>query len=223
MSTRRATRSAREHAGKPRSASAGALALTSLGLWAIGSVLACTSNPAPEPSALSRTRSVSDSLADAPAWVTDGCRAYWSDAEKRRQVVCGIGSAASNRNRVAARETAIARARAVIARSLEVTIESLVRLEERGAGDADLDTISHQLSSTSLRGVQLESVWRAETGEVHALVSLDLDRVQKTVRSSRSLSPAAREDLARRAAEAFAALDATFARESGETDDESGD
>ncbi len=223
MSTRRATRSARDHTGKPRSACAGALALTSLGLWAIGSVLACTSNPAPEPSALSRTRSVSDSLADAPAWVTDGCRAYWSDAEKRRQVVCGIGSAASNRNRVAARETAIARARAVIARSLEVTIESLVRLEERGAGDADLDTISHQLSSTSLRGVQLESVWRAETGEVHALVSLDLNRVQKTVRSSRSLSPAAREDLARRAAEAFAALDATFARESGETDDESGD
>jgi len=166
---------------------------------------------------------VSDTLADAPPWVTDGCRAYWSDAEKRRQVVCGIGSAASNRNRVAARETAIARARAVIARSLEVTIESLVRLEERGAGDADLDTISHQLSSTSLRGVQLESVWRAETGEVHALVSLDLNRVQKTVRSSRSLSPAAREDLARRAAEAFAALDATFARESGETDDKSGD
>lgn len=188
--------------------------LTALGVYTLGCVVGCAAGPSE--SEASHPRSVNEILADAPSWVTSGCRAFWSDAEKRRQVVCGIGSAASSRNQVAAQETAIARARAAIARSLEVTIESLVRLDERGSGEADLDTISHQLSSISLKGVQLESVWRAETGEVHALVSLDLARVQKTVRNSRSLSPTEREDLARRAADAFSALDAAFAQESGE-------
>jgi len=224
MSRRRCFRGAYGHANDRRSVIARGFApsLATLGLWALGFSFACASN-GPLESATPPARSVGDVLADAPPWVTSGCRTYWSDAVKRRQVVCGIGSAVSNRNRVAARETAIARARSVIARSLEVTIESLVRLEERETGDSDLETISHQLSSTSLRGVQLESVWRAETGEVHALVSLDLDRVQKTVRSSHSLSPTAREDLARRAADAFAALDAAFAEQSAQTHDESRD
>ncbi|MCP4903508.1 MAG: hypothetical protein GY910_00860 [bacterium] len=114
---------------------------------------------------------------------------------------------AAYRNRLAARETAIAR-------SLRVTIESLVRLVEEGSGGAGLETIVHQLSSASRRGARLETVWRSETGEVHALLSLDLDRIQRTVRSSRSLSPATREDLSRRAAEAFATLVAAFARKS---------
>jgi hypothetical protein len=158
--------------------------------------------------------SVKETLADAPEWVTRGCRAHWQEPEERRRVVCGVGSASNHRNRVAARETAIARARTSIARSLKVTIESLVRLEEQETGEDQLDTIVHQLSSTSLRGVQLESVWNAESGEVHALVSLDLERVQSSVRDSRGLTPLAREDLARRAADAFAELDATFENES---------
>jgi len=186
----------------------------------LGAALACAS-AGPSESETPPSRSVSEILADAPHWVTSGCRTYWSDPEKRRQIVCGIGSAASNRNRVAARQTAIARARSAVSRSLEVTIESFLRLDEKGKSGANLDTIVHQLSSTSLRGVQLESVWQAETGEVHALVSLDLDRLQKTVRSSPSLSPAAREDLSLRAADAFAALDAAFEQESGEERDES--
>ena len=183
-----------------------AILLIGVFVWAVG--CASSGEPAAEGS---RQLSVTESLADAPAWVTEGCRAYWTNAEKRRKVVCGLGSAPSMRDRVAARETAIARARTSVARSLEVTIESLVRLEERGDSDPQLETIVHQLSSTSLRGLQLESVWRSPRDEVHALVSLDLDRVQKTVRSSRALTASAREDLARRAAEAFAALDAAYA------------
>jgi hypothetical protein len=191
------------------------LALSTL-LWSLG----CTTKQQ-NTSETKHERTVGEILADAPPWVTEGCRAFFRDAEKRRQVVCGIGSSPKNRNRLAARDTAIARARAAIARSLEVTIESLVRLDEGNTDGANLKTISHQLSSTSLRGAQLESVWQAETGEVHALVSLDLDRVQKTVRNSRSLAPAAREDLARRAADAFAELDAAFASEDDVQPDES--
>jgi hypothetical protein len=152
-------------------------------------------------------------LDDAPAWVVRGCRAYWMDPEQRRRTVCGVGSAPPHRNRVAARDTAIARARAELARSLRVTIESVVRLEDAGKGGGALETIVHQLASASLRGVQLEAVWSQQSGETHALVSLDVDRVRESVRSSRALEPVQRQDLAERAAAAFAALDAAFEAE----------
>jgi hypothetical protein len=171
------------------------------------SVSGCSSTPK---STRSGSPSAGDVLAKAPSWVTRGCRAYWPRVETRRQVVCGIGSAPADRNRVAARETAIARARAALARSLHVTIESLVRLSDQGDDEGELATIVHQLSSTSLRGVRVESEWRSETGEIHALVSLGLDQVRHTVRNTRTLSPSEREDLAERAADAFAQMDAAF-------------
>ena len=176
-----------------------------IGLLALGCAGA-TPKAAERPAAVSP----SEALADAPNWLRRGCRAHWPNRAEGSQVVCGIGSAPSNRNRVAARETAIARARADIARSLKVTIESLVRLHDQTGQEAELETIVHQLASASLRGVQLEEVWRSPSGEVHALVSLDVDRVRDSVRSQRTLSPAARESLAERAANAFTELDAAF-------------
>jgi hypothetical protein len=185
------------------------LAVASLVALVMTGLVGCAGSPSADKGTRARPQiSVAETLAAAPAWVIEGCRAYWQDADRRREVVCGVGSAPAHRNRVAARETAITRARSAIARSLEVTIESLVRIEERGAGEADLQAIVHQLSSTSLRGAQLEDTWRAASGEVHALVSLDLMRVQDTVRSNHALSPAAREELAERAADAFAEPDA---------------
>ena len=122
-------------------------------------------------------------------------------------MLCGVGSAPSGRNPIAARETAVARARSAIARSVQVTIENLVRLEDGGASGAEgeLESIVHQLTSASLPACRVESVWQSPSGEIHALVSLRVDRVQASVRSSRALTPAAREALARRAADAFAA------------------
>ena len=173
-----------------------------------------------KPQAPDRPTSISpgEELADAPEWLRRGCRAHWPDRAEGSQVVCGIGSAPANRNRVAARETAVARARSAVARSLQVTIESLVRLDDRTGKDAELDTIVHQLASASLRGIQLEEVWRSPSGEVHALVSLDVERVRDSVRSQRALSPSARESLAERAANAFAEMDAAFAAEEAKLD-----
>lgn len=171
---------------------------------------ACATTPASAP----REKTAAEVLAVAPAWVTRDCRAYWPDTAKRRQVVCGIGSARASRDRVAARETAITRARASVARSLQVTIESVVHLAEREGGEDELRTIVHQLSSTSLRGIQLETEWESETGEIHVLVSLGLDRVQHSVRNTQSLSPSQREGLAKRAADAFAEMDAAFENDS---------
>jgi hypothetical protein len=95
-------------------------------------------------------------------------------------------------------------------------------LEDRegSSSDGNLRSIVHQLSSASLPGCQVESVWRSNTGTTYALVSLQVEKVQRTVRSARSLSPAAREDLARRAADAFAQMEAQLDSVSAETSDE---
>ena len=175
-------------------------------LLLVASSLGCASTPAPS-SPYATPTPTSASLEDAPAWLVGSCRAHWADLERARRIVCGVGSAPAHRNRVAARETAIARGRAEIVRSLEVKIESLVRLVDRGGEDDELDAIVHQLSSTSMRGIHLEEVWRAESGETYALVSLDVARIEETVRDSPRLRPPERESLAERAAAAFAAFD----------------
>jgi hypothetical protein len=178
-----------------------------------------TSNRTPSASTFPEPATPAEILANAPTWVTEGCRSHWEDTESRRKVVCGIGSATSHRNRIAARDTAVARARSAIARSIQVTIENLVRLEDTGtrSEDGEMRSIVHQLTSASLPGCQVEAVWEAETGEVHALVSLQVAKVQRSVRNTRAFSPAAREDLAHRAALAFAAMDATFEAGADET------
>ena len=172
----------------------------------VASSLGCASAPAPS-SPYATPAPTSASLEDAPVWLVGSCRAHWADLERARRIVCGVGSAPAHRDRAAARETAIARGRAEIVRSLEVEIESLVRLVDRGGEEGELDTIVHQLSSTSMRGIQLEEVWRAESGETYALVSLDVTRIEETVRDNPRLHPTERESLVERAAAAFAALD----------------
>ncbi len=182
-------------------------------LAGLGLLLGCAS--ASPPATAPEAAKGGARLDDAPVWVVRGCRAYWTDPAQRRRTVCGVGSAPRHRNTVAARETAIARARAEHARSLRVTIERVVRLEDAGDGAGELETIVHQLASASLRGVQLEAVWSQPGGETHALVSLDVDRVRESVRSSRAVEPIRRADLAERAAAAFAAMDAAFEAETG--------
>jgi hypothetical protein len=159
-------------------------------------------------------------LANAPVWVTRGCRVYWQDQQLDANVVCGIGTAGPDRNPLAARETAVARARSAIARSIEVTIESLVRLESgrNASDDGVLRSIVHQLTSTSLPACRVESTWTAGNGEIFALVSLRVAKLQESLRRNRKLSPVAREDLAQRAAVAFAAMNAALDAESHEAD-----
>ena len=158
--------------------------------------------------------STAEQLADAPEWVTRGCRRHFQQAPAERPVLCGVGTAGPSRNRLAARETAVARARSAIARSIEVTIEDLVQLEDSSTRpDGELRTIAHQLSTASLPACQVESTWQAPGGQIHALVSLEVEKVKQSVRRSRALSARAREDLAERAADAFAELNSRIEAE----------
>ena len=190
-----------------------------LALALLAAPIACAK---PNQTASTDMTDITNALADAPIWLTEGCRLHWKNEQARDSIVCGVGSAEPNRNRVAARETAIARARSAIARSIKVTIESLVRIEDTATGDGEINSIVHQLTSASLPGCQLESVWQSRTGEVHALVSLQVAKVQRSVRTTSALSLAAREDLARRAADAFAAMDPSFDARPDETIPSSG-
>lgn len=186
----------------------------------------CASNEATPRSPYASPPTPEASLDRAPGWLVRGCRAWFADPAGAKRVVCGIGSAPAYRDRVAARETAIARGRAEIARSLEVTIESLVRLTERGTNDVDdgeLESIVHQLSSISMRGLQVTEVWRADTGETYALVALDVELVAQSVRDHPRLAANAPDDLAARAAAAFAAYDRQRAAAKPENAPDGGD
>jgi len=179
-------------------------------LASLAALAGCANRNAPtNATAHPASPSAAERLAGAPRWVTQGCRSHWKSEAARKKIVCGVGHAAPNRNRLAARDTAVARARSEIARSVTVTIENLVRLEDgrNSADDGELRSIVHQLTSASLPGCQIESVWESSTGEMHALVSLQVTKVQHSVRRSASLPPADRDALAHRAAEAFARLD----------------
>ena len=150
--------------------------------------------------------STTDPLTNAPEWVKRGCRVHGRSDESERDFICAIGSARGNRNAIALERTAIARARTAIARNIEVTIESLVRVEEDGStrADGELLSIIHQLTSTSLPGCRLESTWQSSDGEFFALVSLAVDHVRESLRQTPGLSSSVREDLAARGAMAFA-------------------
>jgi hypothetical protein len=146
--------------------------------------------------------------------VTRGCRSQPKEDSDAGKVICGVGSAKARRNRVAARETAIARARAAMARGLQVSIESLVRLEDssRNADDpkSELRTIVQQLSSTSLPASRVVATWSAPSGTVHALVSLEVAKVQQAMRRAPGISIQMREELARRVGEALAISEGRF-------------
>ena len=93
-----------------------------------------------------------------------------------------------------------------------------MRLDDQTTQEAELETIVHQLAIASLRGIQREEAWPSPSGEVHAIVLLDIDPVRDSVRSQSTLSSAAREILAERAADAFAEVGAAFDAENGPDD-----
>ena len=180
----------------------------------------------PPPAATSRgyTRpqfDVGAEFADAPIWVTRGCRRYWTDPEAALHVVCGLGSAPPARNRRRVRETAVARARSEITRSLAVTIEDMIKQVDDSAkgGLGDVESLSRSLAEASLPASEVKAMWEAPSGSVHALVVLTLAQFESSIRESEStqLPTELRAVLAERAVGAFAELDAETSELGAET------
>jgi len=168
---------------------------------------ACAS---PEPDASPRMPDrepvrISEDLADAPRWVTRSCRLYWPDEEEAAQILCAVGSAPPAQNRTRARETAVARARSEITRSLRVTIESMIRDVDTSRG-GELDDFSHELAMATLPRTVVKALWYSPSGTIYTLVALSVDGFEASVRQSATLPEPVRQATLERARDAFADL-----------------
>ncbi len=146
---------------------------------------------------------------DAPSWVRKGCRSHWKGTASAGHVICATGSAPPARNRSRARETAIARARTEMTRSLEVTIETMFAHRDDGShgGRGELTDISQQVAMASLPRCSVEAIWSSPNGTTHALVALTQNDFEASVREAPQLPETIRRTALEGAEAAFADLD----------------
>jgi hypothetical protein len=151
----------------------------------------------------------SKELTNAPDWVVGGCRSHWEGTAQAGRVICATGSAPPNRNHSRARETAIARARTEIVRSLEVTIESIFAHLDDGStgGRGQLLDITQQLAMASLPRCSVEAMWTSPNGTLHALVALTQTNFEASMRDAPRIAEPVRQAALEGAAAAFAELD----------------
>ena len=180
--------------------------------FALFALTACSSSPAPKTTRPIQQSAMQSDLADAPAWVRQGCGGWSADAPERG--VCGVGSASGTRNISLATSTAEGRARTAIARSLGTTVRAMLKDyqatttggEEFGTAASDeqhIVDVSKQLTNATLRGAQRRDLWISPSGAVYALVVLDLASFQQTVWSMKQLSESVRQHVAQSAGEEF--------------------
>lgn len=174
----------------------------------------CASTPEPG-------ERVRGELEDAPEWVRKGCGAFWDDDEEKR--ICGVGSVGGTRNAGLARSGAVARARAEIARTLQVQVEAMLKDyqatttggQEFGSAAADdqhLVDVSRQITDMTLSGTELVDSWISESGTFYALVALDAERFKEAVGKMQNLSESVRRAVIERADRAFEDLDRQLER-----------
>ena len=94
-------------------------ALLGLILTASLVALACASDVTPP------SETMPSEFAGGPAWLVKGCDAVESESD--HGVICGIGSMGGTKNISLARNTAVARGRTEIARTLEVTVKAMLK------------------------------------------------------------------------------------------------
>ena len=177
-------------------------------------VAGCAGNKPIEPEEPSSA--IGGELEGAPDWVVKGCAAYWGEKEEKR--ICGVGSMGGSRNISLARTTAIARARAEIARTLKVGVKTMIKDyqatttggEQYGTAAADeqhAEEVSRQITDMTLSGTEMVDSWMSEKGTLFVLVSLDLEGFKSAVDGMETLSDSIRRVVIDRADEAFQELD----------------
>ena len=162
------------------------------------------------------TSEVQGEFAGAPAWVVQGCSAYWGDDGGAR--VCGVGSMGGTKNIGLARTAAIGRARTEIARSLQTKVKAMLKDyqatttggEEFGTAAADeqyIEDVSKQISSMDLSGTSLQDTWMSPSGTLYALVALDVDTFNESMAEMKNLSESIRKAVQERAEDSFRELE----------------
>jgi hypothetical protein len=131
----------------------------------------CASSPKP----------TADTAAAGPEWVMKGSGAFDVDGTK---VFYGVGAASGIRNKALLRQTADNRARAEIARTMEIYVASLSKdyMASTTAGDMSesseeqhVETALKTFTKATLHGTQIVDRWMDPAdGSMYALCELDL-------------------------------------------------
>ncbi len=154
---------------------------------------------------------VQQELDGAPEWVVNG-------GAGNKNKICGVGSAAGSRNVAIMREAAMGRGRTAIARSLQVTVKSMLKDyqatttggEQFGTAANDeqhIEDVSKQITDMTLSGTQQENTWIAKTGTYYVLVCLDVEKFKDSVSKMGQLEESVRAAVKERADKAFNELD----------------
>lgn len=157
----------------------------------------------------------------APDWVKGGC-----PSGKKGKAICSVGSIGGTRNVSLAREVAIERARAQMARSLQVMVMSMLKDyqatttggQEFGTSAADeqhVILVSKTLTDRTLSGTEIVDSWVSSTGTYYALVVLDVEKFKDTVSKIQNLSESVRKAVIERADRAFGELDREIEKREG--------
>ncbi|MBW2272368.1 MAG: hypothetical protein JRG96_03790 [Deltaproteobacteria bacterium] len=146
-------------------------------------------------------------LATAPDWVRTNCNSYWDDGGATK--ICGVGSFRGTRNIALARTTAVARGRTEMARTLEITIETMLEDHppSKGKGKEQIEVVSRQITDFTLSGSEMQDTWISDYGTLFALVALDLANFQDSLSQMGNLPEELRQTVQERAPRAFSELD----------------
>jgi len=159
----------------------------------------------------------------APKWVTQGCGAFWGE-KKGEKKICGVGSMGGSRNMSLVRTTAVARGRTEIARSLNTSVQAMVKdyqatttggqnFGTAASDEQHVEDVAKQITDMSLSGTELTDSWISPNGTFYALVVLNVDEFKGMVAKMQNLNDAVRQAVIQRADKAFDDLDANIAKQ----------
>ena len=186
---------------------------TTLALFVLTAVACSTPEPPKPPGSVAEV--IPYELSGAPEWVKKSCENYWDDDDDAH--LCAVGAVAGTRATSLARTAAIARARTALARSIETTVQGLLKdYQATSTGGEDFGSLasdeqyitdtSKQITDISLAGTKFQNSWVAPSGTMWVLVSLDLSTFEEALKRDMSLPESERTAIAERAKEAFAEL-----------------
>jgi hypothetical protein len=154
-------------------------------------------------------------LEDAPCWVKKGCSCF---SGEKKKLVCGVGSMGGTDNLTMCRNTATARGRTEIARTLDLGVKAMLKDYQKTmtggtaygkvADDEQwvLD-VSKQVTDISLPGTRPEDTWISEEGTCFALVVLDTESFSSAIQGLKGLDEKVKKYIEENAEKAFKQLD----------------
>jgi hypothetical protein len=180
-------------------------------IFALASIAGCGKKVPPAPENV-----MNNEFKGAPDWVVKGCNGYWKPDEAKK-MICGVGSVGGTRNPALAREAAIGRARADLARKIQVSLNSMLKDYQAtttgganygtdAADEQHIESITKQITSMNLSGTELIDSWISENGTYYVLIALDAEKFKDSINKMGNLNENLRKAIVERADKAFEEL-----------------